>query len=102
LVDTEGFVLKPYVTSASLSNQQGLFGILDTSIDSLPNLEKIGADQSYQGEEVQKYCSDYGIKLEVVNKKEGQGFQVCPRRCVVERTFAWLGKQRRLKIMSFV
>lgn len=96
MVDTEGFVLKPYVTSANLADQQGLFGILDTSIDHLPNLEKIWADQSYQGEEVQRYCLDYGIELEVVSKGQGEGFQVSPKRWIVERTFAWLGKQRRL------
>jgi hypothetical protein len=41
LVDTEGFVLNAFVTSAALSDQEGLFGILDNLIDKFPRFSKI-------------------------------------------------------------
>lgn len=45
-----------------------------------------------------RWCEERGgWRLEVVRKRDGaEGFEVLPRRWVVERTFAWLGRQRRL------
>ena len=97
LVDTEGFILNVFITSAGLSDQQGLFGILDNSIDCLPRLSKIWADSGYQGEYARNYCGDFEVDLEIVKRNDKEsGFKVVPRRWVVERTFAWLGRQRRL------
>ena len=97
LVDTEGFILNTFVTSAGLSDQQGLFGILDSSIDHFPRLSKIWADSGYQGEYARSYCADFEVSLEIVKRNDQEsGFKVVPRRWVVERTFAWLGRQRRL------
>jgi len=89
--------LSAFVTSAGLSDQQGLFGILDTSVDQFPLLAKIWADGGYQGENPREYCRDYEVDLEIVKRSDQQsGFKVLPRRWVVERTFAWMGRQRRL------
>ena len=97
LVDTEGFILNCFVTSAGLSDQQGLFGILDNSINQFPRLSKIWADSGYQGIEPKAYCQSYQLDLEIVKRSDqNPGFKVVPRRWVVERTFAWLGRQRRL------
>lgn len=63
----------------------------------LPRLTHLWADGNYDGPLVAwvKHC--WGLTLEIVVKPEGQkGFSVLPRRWVVERTFAWLGKQQRL------
>ena len=80
-----------------MSDQQGLFGVLDNSIDQFPRLSKIWADGGYQGEEPKSYCRDYEIDLEVVKRSDkASGFKVIPRRWVVERTFAWVGRQRRM------
>lgn len=95
MVDTEGCILKAFVSAANLSEQEGLFGILDTSIEEMPILKKIWADSGYQGEYAQNYCISSGIELEIVKRTE-KGFHILPRRWVVERTFAWLGKQRRM------
>ncbi len=63
----------------------------------LPRLQKIWADGNYDGPLVQWVKNCWGYDLEIVVKPEGQkGFCVLARRWVVERTFAWLGKQRRL------
>lgn len=80
-----------------MSDQQGLFGILDNSIDQFPRLMKIWADSGYQGKYAKAYCNDFEVDLEVVKRSDQEsGFKVVPRRWVVERTFAWLGRQRRL------
>lgn len=97
LVDTEGLILNCFVTSAGLSDQQGLFGILDNSIDHFPRLSKIWADGGYQGLESKLYCHRYQLDLEIVKRTDkNPGFKVVPRRWVVERTLAWLCRHRRL------
>lgn len=97
LVDTEGFILNAFVTSAGLSDQEGLFGILDNSINCFPRLSKIWADGGYQGEYARDYCRDFEVDLEIAKRNDQEsGFKVVPRRWVVERTFAWVGRQRRL------
>lgn len=60
-----------------------------------PRLQTVMADQAYQGrlgEAIQQVC---GWKIEVV-EKQGKGFQVQRKRWIVERTFGWLGRCRRL------
>ena len=54
-------------------------------------------DQGYTGEEPSQAAEQHGIKLEVVKHTEAKhGFVLLPRRWVVERTFGWLGRFRRL------
>lgn len=90
-------MLNTFISSAGLSDQQGLFGILDSSIERFPRLSKIWADSGYQGEYAKNYCDDFKIDLEIVKRSDQEsGFKVVPRRWVVERTFGWLGRQRRL------
>lgn len=61
-----------------------------------PRLAKIWADRAYRGRFVDE-AKTYGIDVEIVVPDPGQkGFQVQPRRWVVERTFAWLSNYRRL------
>jgi putative transposase len=60
-------------------------------------LSKLWADQNYSGELVEWVKEQFGIELEIVKKLvEQHTFVVLPRRWVVERTFAWLGRYRRL------
>lgn len=64
-----------------------------------PRLQKILADGIYKGDKYLKgwIQTTLGWELEVVEREAGQkGFQVIPKRWVVERTFAWLGRNRRL------
>ena len=54
-------------------------------------------DTAYQGEELAQWAKDkMGCVIEVVKKKEGKGFQVVSWRWIVERTFGWFGRYRRL------
>lgn len=65
--------------------------------DRAPALRKVWTDGAYTGTLV-KWTSEFGgWTLEWVRRKKGQkGFSVIPRRWVVERTFAWLSRCRRL------
>jgi len=64
----------------------------------LHTVKIIWADSAYSGAQLLDWVSyQFECVLEVVRKKKGlQGFHVLPRRWVVERTFAWLGRSRRL------
>ena len=63
----------------------------------VPSLQRIVADQGYTGPIVQWAKAQWDIVREVVKKAKDQaGFVPLPRRWVVERTFAWLGRNRRL------
>lgn len=98
LVDTLGNLLDVVVSAANTNDREGV-KILLTKVERqiAQRLLKIWADKSYQGDlEVWLY-EQWGITLEIVSAQEGQlGFAVQPRRWVVERAFAWLGKYRRL------
>lgn len=62
-------------------------------------LQKIWADAIYKGDKDLHawIAAQFGWDLEVVEREPGvKGFQVVPKRWVVERTFAWLGRNRRL------
>jgi transposase len=62
-----------------------------------PKLQLVWGDGRYQGPLVAQAAAAVGLRVEVVSKPPGQkGFVVLPRRWVVERTFAWPGKYRRL------
>ncbi len=59
--------------------------------------KKIFLDSAYCGEEFREEAARYGIEIEIVKRRDGQvGFEVQPKRWIVERTFAWFGKCRRL------
>jgi len=64
----------------------------------VPPRKKIWADAAYCGRELADWCATRGDwKLEIVEHKPGtRGFAVQPRRWVVERSFAWLIRNRRL------
>ena len=98
LVDTLGLVLKVLVTEADVTDRAGARWLLTTLGGRFPRLTKVWVDGSYSGVDYQQDILDQtGIVLEVVEREPGQvGFKVLPRRWVVERTFAWLGRNRRL------
>ena len=93
IVDTQGFMLGCQVTKASISDQEGFIGILDRFY--LPYMEKIWVDQAYMGYKLKNRCREQWIDLEVVKRKE-EGFKILPHRWIVERTFGWMSRYRRL------
>ncbi|MDP9488244.1 MAG: IS5 family transposase [Actinomycetota bacterium] len=98
LVDTLGLALSVYVTPADVQDRAGARLLLAGLKPLVPNLKKIWADGAYGGEKLSKWCKEQGgWELEVVERdKEAKGFEVLAKRWIVERTFSWLVRNRRL------
>lgn len=97
LVDTLGLVLKAKVTAANVADRDGARALLKGPLGSGKGLRKIWVDAACCGKLLDWVTEPFKFRLAVVLKpKEQAGFQVLPRRWVVERTFAWLDGQRRL------
>jgi putative transposase len=95
LVDTGGLILGTFVTAANLDDREGLLGIFARKRTEYSGLKILWADAGYQGEYLADELEERQCRVEIV-KRSDPSFKVQPRRWVVERTFAWLGKQRRL------
>lgn len=97
LVDTEGRVLGVLVVPAEWSEPQGARRLLARLLPRLPRLLKLWADQGYRGDLAAWLQTEFGVALEVVTRPPHQrGFVVIARRWVVERSLAWLSRNRRL------
>jgi putative transposase len=125
LVDTEGLVLKVKVHSAKVPDQDGLRLLLDSARSRVSHLKHLWLDAGYEGRGKRWVEDVLGLSAEIVRRpskpvpekvartwaaewaKEGQkvdwqrlmpprGFVALPRRWVVERTFSWLGQNRRM------
>lgn len=99
LVDTLGLLIVAMVHDASLSDREGAVALLDRAalLWQAIDLKHFWTDGAYTGETLQELATEYGWTLEIVKPPPDQkGFQVLPRRWVVERTFAWLSNFRRL------
>ena len=85
------------VHSAALQDRAGAKLLFFKAAALFPDISLVWADGGYAGQLIawlNRWC---GWVLEIVHKLEGQvGFRLLPRRWVVERTFAWLGRSRRL------
>ena len=98
LVDTLGNLLEVVVTVANLHDTKGA-ALLWNKVETMTTLRllKIWADKGYRGDLIALVAQEWDIQLEIVQRETGQtGFVVEARRWVVERTFAWFGKYRRL------
>lgn len=97
VVDTLGLLLKVIVHPANCQDREGAIILLEELATRFSSLELIWADGGYAGkleDWVKQFCA---WKLEIVKRSDKlEGFQVLPRRWVVERTFGWLGRYRRL------
>ncbi len=100
LVDTLGLPISISVTPTSTHDKVGAWRLLAGLKPLVPRLAKIWADGAYTIGKLARWCKDYGgWDLEIVGRDpETTGFAVQPRRWVVERTFAWLVRNRRLRI----
>lgn len=97
MVDTLGLLLVVVVHAASVQDRDGARRVLRQLAGWFPRLLTIFADAAYAGR-LERFAAGLGgWLLAVVRKAPGQrGFVVLPKRWVVERTFAWLGRFRRL------
>ncbi len=97
LVDTLGLLLVLVVHPANVPDRDGLALVGRRLRRRFPWLRLIFADGGYQGDTAACAAAQEGLRLEIVTRAPGtRGFAVLPRRWVVERTFAWLGRNRRL------
>ena len=126
LVDTEGLVVKAKVHSAKVSDQDGIGLLLESARGQIPRLSHMWVDAGYRGRGEEWAEQELGVSVEVVHRspkpapeeilrlwakewfKEGRnidmeklfpgrrGFEVLPRRWVVERSFAWVPHNRRM------
>jgi len=96
IVDTMGLLLAVAVHAANIQDRDGAKLVLVKLQDRFPRLQLIWADGGYAGQLVEWVHGCGGWLLQIVHRTEKTGFVVLPRRWVVERTFAWLGRYRRL------
>lgn len=97
LVDTLGLLIAVVVHSAAVQDRDGVKELLLKVKKKLPRLKLIWADGGYTGKLVDWVQGVFKWILEIVKRPEDQkGFEVLPRRWVVERTFGWFGHYRRL------
>jgi putative transposase len=97
LVDTLGLLLVVVIHAAGIQDRDGLALVCRRLRRRFPWLRLIFADGGYRGETAACAAAQEGLRLQIVTREPGtRGLAVLPRRWVVERTFAWLGRNRRL------
>jgi putative transposase len=111
-VDTLGLLLRVRVTAADVGDRDGAAMLLHQARSAFPRLRFGWVDAGYRGAFLDWARDVAGITLQVVQRRDGgrgvrwlppgakpaqvPRFSVAPRRWVVERTFAWFGRYRRL------
>lgn len=98
LVDTLGLPLRLVVHSAGIQDRDGAARIFDKIRARFPWLECVFADTGYNAQQTyEAAAANHPLRLEIVRRNpKAEGFEVLPRRWVVERTFSWFGRNRRL------
>lgn len=85
------------VHPANIQDKPGAVLLLQRCSKCFSRLQAIFADGGYDGPSVQAACAEHhNSRLEVVKRTEQHRFEVLPKRWIVERTLAWLGRNRRL------
>lgn len=99
VVDTMGLPHAVLVTTANVGDRAGALHMIDLHSERLSSVKKFLVDGGYDGEpfpkEVKKLLGEH-VEVEVVKRDELHKFVVLPQRWIVERTFGWLDKARRL------
>lgn len=97
LTDTSGLLVGAIVHAANLQDRDGAPQLLQSIQAAFPRLRHLFADSAYAGAKLRAALAPLGRwTLEIVKKAHAQGFVLLPRRWVVERTLAWLNRNRRL------
>ena len=80
-----------------MQDRDGAGELLRIARRSLPFIERIFADAGYQGPKMAQVVADTGCwTLQIVKRSDAHRFVVLPKRWIVERTFAWISRNRRL------
>ena len=97
IVDTLGLVLAVVVHAANIQDRDGARLVLAKLVGIFPRLKLIWADGGYAGLLIEWTRQLGRWILEIVKRSDDlAGFAVMPKRWIVERTFAWFGRYRRL------
>jgi len=97
LVDTLGLIMMVIVTTANIQDRDGAKKVFEAIALRFPRLKLIWADGGYRGKLIDWVKTRFNWVLEIIKRNDDvSGFKVLPRRWVVERTFSWLVKYRRL------
>ena len=93
----EGRAANPTVAILDVQDRDGLREVLRQARPSFPFIERIFADAGYQGPKAAKAVADTGgWTLDIVKPSDAHRFVVPPKRWIVERSFAWISRNRRL------
>lgn len=98
LTDTSGLLVGAVVHTADMQDRDAAPDVLASIRTGFPWLRHIFADGAYGGEKLETALVGKGNwTFEIIKRSDaGKGFELLPRRWVVERTFAWFGRNRRL------
>lgn len=98
LTDTSGFLISVLVHTADIQDRDGAVDVLKAVRGRFPWLRHVFADGGYAGDKLKTALEPLGDwTIQIIKRSDAaKGFVVLPRRWVVERTFAWLGRCRRL------
>jgi putative transposase len=97
LVDTLGLILDLWVHPADVSDSAAGQELLADVSERFPRLETVFADSAYTGLAPGAAAAVAAVSVEIVKRpEEAKGFILLPKRWIVERTFGWFGRYRRL------
>jgi putative transposase len=98
VVDSQGLLIGVLVTEANASERLGAVVVLEQAVEELTRLEVLWVDRGYSGKNfaraVKQVCGSH-VRVEVL-QRTSKTFERLPKRWIVERTFGWLNRFRRL------
>ena len=97
LVDTLGLPIRIVIHSAGIQDRDGAALLFEKIKPRFPWLDCVFADTGYNAQQTYEAAGANALRLEIVRRNPNAvGFEVIKRRWVVERTFSWFGRNRRL------
>ena len=96
LVDVLGLLVAMVVTVASVQDRDAVPTLLRAGKAVASRLENVLVDSAYTGQVIAASAKETGIAVTIVRRPDIKGFVVVPKRWIVERSFGWMNRDRRL------